>query len=72
MTNGVDVEETKQKVETYKKENQALIMKNRARQVMCNTVAFSYQVQWCRSCNNIKLALSTVLVSPEVEQSKEY
>ena len=34
LANGIDVEEMKQKVEKYKRENQALIMKNRARQVM--------------------------------------
>ena len=33
LANGIDVEEMKQKVEKYKRENQALIMKNRARQV---------------------------------------
>ena len=44
LANGVDVEEMKQKVEIYKRENQALIMKNRARQVICNAMLFSYQV----------------------------
>ena len=34
LANGIDVEEMKQKVEKYKRENQALIMKNRARQVI--------------------------------------
>ena len=38
LANGIDVEEMKQKVDKYKRENQALIMKNRARQVMCVSV----------------------------------
>ena len=33
LANGIDVEETRHRVEQYKKENQALIMKNRARLV---------------------------------------
>lgn len=33
LTNGIDVEETKRKVNYYKKENQTLILKNRERQV---------------------------------------
>ena len=33
LTNGIDVEETKQKTEWYRKENQAIIMKIRERQV---------------------------------------
>ena len=32
LTNGIDVEETKEKIEAYRKENQALILKNRVRQ----------------------------------------
>lgn len=32
LTNGIEVEETKEKLETYRKENQALILKNRVRQ----------------------------------------
>ena len=32
LTNGIDVEETKEKIELYRKENQALILKNRVRQ----------------------------------------
>ena len=40
LANGIDVEEMKQKVEKYKRENQALIMKNRARQVIYVCVTY--------------------------------
>ena len=43
LANGIDVEEMKQKVEKYKKENQALIMKNRARQVIHVCVIYQGQ-----------------------------
>ena len=33
LANGIDVEITKQKIDEYKKNNQALIMKNRQKQV---------------------------------------
>lgn len=33
LTNGIDVDETRYRVEQYKKENQALIVKNRDKQV---------------------------------------
>ena len=33
LTNGIDVDETRYRVEQYKKENQALIIKNRDKQV---------------------------------------
>lgn len=39
LTNGVDVDTTKFQVETYKKENQSTIMKNRARQLRHEQVA---------------------------------
>ena len=43
LANGIDVEEMKQKVEKYKRENQALIMKNRARQVIYVCVIYQGQ-----------------------------
>lgn len=42
LSNGVDVEETKRKVNHYKKENQTMILKNRERQV---------RKQYACSCN---------------------
>ena len=33
LANGIDVEETKRKMNLYRKENQTLILKNRERQV---------------------------------------
>ena len=33
LANGIDVEETKKKMNLYKKENQTLILKNREKQV---------------------------------------
>ena len=33
LTNGIDVEETKRKVNQYKKDNETSILKNRERQV---------------------------------------
>ena len=38
LSNNTDVEETKAKVEAYKKENLAIISKNRLRQVGCRVL----------------------------------
>ena len=49
LANGIDVEEMKQKVEKYKRENQALIMKNRARQVMMRVSVIPKSILICIS-----------------------
>lgn len=65
LANGVDVEQTKARVEAYKKENQTLILKNRDRQVtillQCILSVFNRLATVC-SINNFIIIYSIIVI----------
>ncbi len=54
LANGVDVDQTRAKMDAYKKDNQTLIMKNRDRQVtyliLCNVASDKLHVKDIAAC----------------------